>query len=231
MPGSPDPTSTPLLAGLTVGILGGTGEQGRGLARRFAMAGVPVLLGSRTAGRAEDAAQGLLGTDGAVLPVSGQANESVAEGAEIVIVAVPWDGHGEVLAGLAGRLEGRLVVDCVNPLAFGKGGPWPIAVPEGSAAQQAAALLPGSRVCAAFHHMSARLLLDGDGPLDTDVLVAGDSREDKDVVIALAATIAGVRGVDAGPLHLAAQLEAMTAVLIAVNRRYKAHAGLRVTDI
>jgi 8-hydroxy-5-deazaflavin:NADPH oxidoreductase len=114
---------------------------------------------------------------------------------------------------------------------FGKGGPAPVAVPEESAAQQAAALLPGSRVCAAFHHISARLLLEGDQPVDTDVLVAGDIREDKDLVIALAATIAGVRGIDAGPLRLAGPLEAMTAVLIAVNRRYKGHAGLRVTDV
>jgi NADPH-dependent F420 reductase len=156
---------------------------------------------------------------------------SAAAGADIVIVAVPWDGHEALLRELAPVLHGRLVIDCVNPLAFGKGGPRPVAVPEGSAAQQAAALVPGARVCAAFHHISARLLLEGDGPMDTDVLVAGDSREDKDLVIALVATIAGLRGIDAGPLALAGPLEAMTAVLIAINRRYKAHAGLRVTDV
>ncbi|BEP15312.1 NADPH-dependent F420 reductase [Acidothermaceae bacterium B102] len=227
----PLPTPTPPLAGHTVGILGGTGEQGRGLARRFAMAGVPVLLGSRDPDRAVAAAAGLLGTGGGVLPVTGHPNAAVAERADIVVVATPWDGHAATLTELAGPLEGRLVVDCVNPLAFGKGGPRPIPVPEGSAGAQAAALLPGSRVCAAFHHISARLLLEGDDPIDCDVLVAGDSREDKDLVIALAATIEGVRGIDAGPLHLAASLEAMTAVLIAVNRRYKAHAGLRVTDV
>ncbi|MDX6202845.1 MAG: 8-hydroxy-5-deazaflavin:NADPH oxidoreductase [Frankiales bacterium] len=221
---SPAETSPPSLEGLTIGLLGGTGEQGRGLARRFGLAGLPVLLGSRTASRAEEAAEGLAGVKGCL-------NEQVAEAADIVIVAVPWEGHEALLRGLAGLLEGRLVVDCVNPLAFGKGGPWPVPPPEGSAAQQAAALLPGSRVCAAFHHISARLLLDGDGPLDTDVLVAGDVRADKDLVIALAATIDGMRGIDAGPLHLAGALEAMTAVLIAVNRRYKAHAGLRVTDV
>jgi NADPH-dependent F420 reductase len=215
--------SPPSLDTLTIGVLGGTGEQGRGLARRFAMAGLPVLLGSRTVSRAQEAAGGMLG-------VTGCLNEAAAL-ADIVIVAVPWEGHEALLRELAPLLEGRLVVDCVNPLAFGKGGPRPVAVPEGSAAQQAAALLPGSRVCAAFHHISARLLLEGDGPLDTDVLVAGDSRTDKDLVIALAGTIAGMRGIDAGPLHLAGPLEAMTAVLIAVNRRYKAHAGLRITDV
>jgi 8-hydroxy-5-deazaflavin:NADPH oxidoreductase len=229
----PDPTPTVLpasLEGLSVGVLGGTGEQGRGLARRFAMAGLPVLLGSRTASRGVEAAAGLTYAGGP-LPITGHPNEAVVDLADLVIIAVPWDGHEALLADLGDRLKGRIVVDCVNPLAFGKGGPWPIEVPEGSAAQQAAALLPGARVCAAFHHISARLLLEGDASLDTDVLVAGDSREDKDVVIALAGTIAGVRGIDAGPLHLAGSLESMTAVLIAVNRRYKAHAGLRVTDV
>ena len=222
MTAAPD-ISPPSLEGLTIGVLGGTGEQGRGLARRFAVAGLPVLLGSRTASRAQEAALGMAGVSGCL--------NSEAAAADIVIVAVPWDGHEALLRELAPVLAGRLVVDCVNPLAFGKGGARPVPVPEGSAAEQAAALLPESRVCAAFHHISARLLLDGDGPLDTDVLVAGDSRADKDLVIALVGTVAGLRGVDAGPLHLAAQLEGMTAVLIAVNRRYKAHAGLRVTDV
>jgi NADPH-dependent F420 reductase len=219
-----DSVLAPPLAGITVGLLGGTGEQGRGLARRLGMAGLPVLLGSRTQERAESAASGLSG-------VSPCLNADAAAGADVVIVAVPWEGHGELLAGLVEPLAGKLVVDCVNPLTFGKGGPWRVDVPEGSAAQQAAHLLRRSRVCAAFHHISARLLLEGDGPVDTDVLVAGDSREDKDVVIALAGAIPGMRGIDAGPLHLASALEAMTAVLIAVNRRYKVHAGLRVTDV
>ena len=188
------------------------------------MAGLPVLLGSRTAERAQEAAEGLAG-------VSPCLNADAAAGADVVIVAVPWEGHGELLHDLAVPLAGKLVVDCVNPLTFGKGGPWRVAVPEGSAAQQAAALLPQSRVVAAFHHISAKLLLEGDGPVDTDVLVAGDDRDDKDLVIALAGSIEGMRGIDGGPLHLASALEAMTAVLIAVNRRYKAHAGLRVTDV
>ena len=231
MTAAPEPDPTPSLDGLTVGVLGGTGEQGRGLARRFAMAGLPVLLGSRTAERAAEAAAGLVGRGGVALPVTGLTNAGVAQRADIVIVAVPWEGHAALLAELAGPLEGRLVVDCVNPLGFAKTGPYALPVAEGSAAEQAAALLPGSRVCAAFHHISARLLLDGDAPVDTDVLVAGDVRADKDLVIALAGTVGGLRGIDAGRLNQAGALEAMTAVLIAVNRRYEAHAGLRVTDV
>jgi NADPH-dependent F420 reductase len=106
-----------------------------------------------------------------------------------------------------------------------------VEVAEGSAAEQAAALLPRSRVVAAFHHISAKVLLDSDEPDETDVLVLGDDREAKRVVMDLADAIAGLRGIDAGPLRLARWVEGMTAVIIAVNRRYKTRAGLRVTGV
>ena len=133
---------------------------------------------------------------------------------------------------LAGKLAGKIVVDCVNPLGFDKQGPYALQVPEGSAAQQAAALLPDSRVTAAFHHVSAPLLLDESvESLDVDVLVLGDDREAAAVVQALAYRIPGMRGIWAGRLRNAHQVEALTANLISINRRYKAHAGVRVTDV
>jgi NADPH-dependent F420 reductase len=151
---------------------------------------------------------------------------------DVVIVAVPWEGHAELLAGLRDNLAGRIVVDCVNPLGFDKQGAYPLRVPEGSAAQQAAALLPDSRVCAAFHHLSAVLLVDPDVErMELDVLVLGDDREATGVVQALAGRVDGMRGVYAGRLRNAGQVEALTANLIAVNRRYKAHAGIRLTDV
>lgn len=211
-------------------ILGGTGEQGRGLARRLAMAGVPVVLGSRDGGRAEAAAEEMRSADPGV-DVTGASNEVAAARGGTVVVAVPYVGHRELLTALAGTLRGKVVVDCVNPLAFDKRGAYALPVLEGSAAEEAAAVLPESRVVAAFHHVSAKLLLDGDGPVDTDVLVLGDDREAKDAVIELVGEIKGMRGVDAGALRLAAHVEGMTASLIAMNRRYKAHAGLRVTDV
>jgi NADPH-dependent F420 reductase len=214
----------------TVSILGGTGEQGRGLGRRLAMAGVPVVLGSRDAGRAETVAEEMRTADPGI-DVSGASNEVAATVGRIVIVAVPYAGHRELLSGLAGALAGKLVVDCVNPLGFDKRGAHVLAVPEGSAAEEAAAVLPDSRIVAAFHHVSAKLLLEGDGPLDTDVLVVGDDRDAKDEVIRLVEAIKGMRGIDAGALRLAAHVEGMTAALISVNRRYRAHAGLRVTDV
>lgn len=216
----------PDVGGLTIGILGGTGDQGRGLAYRFARAGHPVLLGSRDAERAQQAAAAL-GPG-----VRGAANATVAAEADVVIVAVPWAGHESTLKSLAAELAGKIVVDCVNPLGFDKQGAYALPVAEGSAAQQAQALLPESRVVAAFHHVSAVLLLDPEvEKVDLDVLVLGDDREATDVVRALAARIPGVRGVYGGRLRNAHQVEAFTANLISINRRYKAHAGIRITDI
>ena len=215
-------------AGMVIGILGGTGDQGRGLARRFAMAGHRVIIGSRQAERAAAAAADL----GSELGIEGAANKQAARQADIVIVAVPWEGHGDLLAALAGDLEGKVVIDCVNPLGFDQRGAYPLPVAEGSAAQQAAAVLPGSRVVGAFHHVSAVLLLDPAVPsVDLDVLVLGDDRQATDLVQALAARIPGARGVYAGRLRNCGQVEALTANLVSINRRYKAHAGLRVTDV
>ena len=217
---------TPSVDGLVIGILGGTGDQGRGLARRFALAGHPVIVGSRSHERAQAAAQEI-GNH-----VQGMANADAAREASVVIAAVPWEGHGELLSGLAAELAGKIVVDCVNPLGFDQRGAYPLKVAEGSAAEQAAALLPDSRVVAAFHHVSAVLLLDPEiDTIDLDVLVLGDDRQATDLVQALAARIPGVRGIYAGRLRNCGQVEALTANLVSINRRYKAHAGLRITDI
>ncbi|NUW31505.1 NADPH-dependent F420 reductase [Nonomuraea sp. SMC257] len=214
------------VSGLSIGILGGTGDQGKGLARRFALAGHEVLIGSRSAERAQEAASSL--GEG----VRGAANAAVAAEADVVIVAVPYEGHRALLESLSDELAGKIVVDCVNPLGFDKQGAYALPVEEGSAAQQAAAVLPGSRVVAAFHHVSAVVLLDpAVEKVDLDVLVLGDDREATDLVQALAGVVPGVRGVYGGRLRNAHQVEALTANLISINRRYKAHAGIRITDV
>lgn len=211
---------------VSVAVLGGTGEQGRGLARRLALAGHSVVLGSRSASRAAEAAEGM------PAGVTGADNFAAAVQGDVVIVAVPWDGHRELLVELGPVLAGKIVIDCVNPLGFDKQGAFALSVDEGSAAEQAAAVLPESRVVAAFHHVSAVLLLDETvASVETDVLVLGDDREATDLVQALIADIPGMRGIYAGRLRNAHQVEALTANLISVNRRYKAHAGLRVTDV
>jgi 8-hydroxy-5-deazaflavin:NADPH oxidoreductase len=222
------PDSAVDVARLVIGVLGGTGDQGRGLARRLAMAGSRVIIGSRDADRAVAAAA----TIGSPPQVTGAANAAAAAAADVVIAAMPWEGHRELLASLAGVLDGKILIDCVNPIGFDARGAYPLPVPDGSAAQQAAAVLPGTRVVGAFHHVSAVVLLDPEiTELDLDVLVLGDDRQATDLVQALAARIPGVRGVYAGRLRNCGQVEALTANLVSVNRRYKAHAGLRITDI
>ena len=224
----PQAAPGPDVATLAIGILGGTGDQGRGLARRFALAGNPVIIGSRSAERAVAAAQAL----GADLGIRGMANADAAAAADVVIVAVPWDGHGDLLKSLAAALAGKIVIDCVNPMGFDQRGAYPLPVAEGSAAQQAAAVLTGSVVVGAFHHVSAMLLLDPEvASIELDVLVLGDDRLATDLVQALAARIPGARGLYAGRLRNCGQIEALTANLVSINRRYKAHAGLRVTDV
>ncbi len=216
----------PDVSGLTIGVLGGTGDQGRGLAYRFALAGLSVVIGSRDAARAESTAAEI------GLGVRGLANSECALASDVVLVAVPWDAHEPTLRLLQSELVGKVVVDCVNPLGFDAQGAYALPVPEGSATQQAASLLPDSRVIGAFHHVSAKLLADPSiDTVDLDILVVGDDREATDLVQALAGLVAGMRGVYAGRLRNAHQIEALTANLISVNRRYKAHAGVRVTDV
>ncbi|MFB8775341.1 NADPH-dependent F420 reductase [Streptomyces broussonetiae] len=221
-----DPWDLPDVSGLVVGVLGGTGPQGKGLAYRLAKAGQKVIIGSRAAERARAAADEL------GYGVEGADNAECARRSDLVIVAVPWEGHGKTLESLRGELAGKLVVDCVNPLGFDKKGAYALKPEEGSAAEQAAALLPDSRVAAAFHHLSAVLLQDPEiDEIDTDVMVLGEERADVELVQALAGRIPGMRGIFAGRLRNAHQVESLVANLISVNRRYKAHAGLRVTDV
>lgn len=212
---------------LSIGILGGTGPQGRGLGRRLALAGHPVVLGSRSAERAAEAAAGT-GTDG----VSGGSNADAAA-ADLVVVTVPYEGHADLLTAVAGSLAGKIVVDCVNPLGFDQQGPYPLPVADGSAAQEAQRILPDSTVVAAFHHLSAVRLTDpATTSFDEDVLVLGEDRAAVGTVIELAAAaLPGSRGVYAGRLRNAHQVEALTANLIAINRRYRTHAGLRITEL
>jgi 8-hydroxy-5-deazaflavin:NADPH oxidoreductase len=210
----------------TIGVLGGTGDQGRGLGYRFGRAGLKVLIGSRDAARAAAAAAEI----GA--GVRGVANAECAAGADVVIVAVPWEGHAALLESLRDVLVGKIVVDCVNPLGFDGQGAYALPVPEGSALQQATMLLPQSRVVGAFHHLSAKVLVDAEvATVDCDVLVLGDDREATDLVQALAGIIPGIRGLYGGRARNAHQVEAFTANLVAVNRRYRTHSGVRLTGV
>jgi 8-hydroxy-5-deazaflavin:NADPH oxidoreductase len=210
-----------------IAVIGGTGPQGKGLAYRFARHGHDVVIGSRAAEKAEGVAAEIRerlaadGRDGAGTP-TGAANVDACADADVVLLAVPWDGHDELVATLP--LEGRIVISCVNPLGFDKGGPFgkPVDGGESSAAEHAAELAPGARVVGAFHHVAAA---------HEDVLVCADDAEAREVVMELARTVTGKPGVNAGRLRLARQLEPLTAVLISINKAYKTRSGVAISGV
>ena len=209
----------------TLGFVGGTGPQGRGLAVRFAQAGHPVLLGSRSEEKARDAVA-KLGSDGA--DVRGVANTQACRDAEIVFITVPYAAQRATLEGLADLIGVKIVVNCVNAVEFDERGPIPRKVPAGSAAEECAQLLPHARVVSAFHDVSSRRLLRVGAPVTVDVLMCGDDEVAKHRVAHLATEIPGMWAVDCGPLRLSGPIEALTSVLLSINRRYKLHSGLRI---
>ena len=217
----------------TIALIGGTGPEGRGLALRFALAGRDVVIGSRNAERGESIAaelrESLAGRDG-LGTLSGAANADAVAEAEIVVVTVPYEGHAATLSDLAEALAGKLVVDAVVPVRFERG-PRPVEVAAGSATEEAAALLPDSRVAGAFHNLSAEILLDPDEPVHADVLVTGGDEETKRTVCALAEEIEGVRAVDAGPLRYSRFVEGLTILLIGINMRHRARTHVQVSGL
>jgi NADPH-dependent F420 reductase len=218
----------------TIAVIGGTGPQGKGLGYRFAKGGHDVVLGSRQETRAIEAADELAArlTADTAGSVSGAENTKAAEVADLVLLAVPYDGHDDLVASLAGHLAGKVVISCVNPLGFDKRGPFGLDMGPTSAAEQAQRLLPESSVVGAFHHLSAVTLIGSADHLDHEyVLVCGDDTEAKNAVIELAVTVTGRPGIDAGALRLARQLEPLTAVLISINKRYKTRAGVAISGM
>ena len=214
----------------TIAVVGGTGPQGRGLAYRFAAAGNEVILGSRDAGRASEKADEInQKLDSSA--VSGAENVAAIGSSDIVLLAVPWEGHAALVTSLADSLAGKIVISCVNPLGFDKDGPFGLVLQE-SAAQEAQRLVPSARVIGAFHHVAALSLWKNTEPLThEDVLVCGDDAEAKATVMELAASVTGKVGIDAGALRLARQLEPLTAVLISMNKRYKTRSGVAITGV
>jgi NADPH-dependent F420 reductase len=210
----------------TLAILGGTGAEGSGLATRWARAGYAVIIGSREAAKAEDAAHEI-----GVKGVTGADNHTAAEACDIAILTVPFPAQRDTLAAVRDALQGKILVDVTVPLVPPRVSR--VQLPsEGSAAQIAQGTLgAGVRVVSAFQSVSAHHLKDPDHEIDCDVLVCGDDEDARDRVIDLAAA-AGMRGIHAGPLANAAASEALTSVLIWMNRRYKVPAaGIRLTGL
>jgi hypothetical protein len=218
----------------TIPIVGGTGALGAGLALRWARAGAPIVLGSRSAERAEEAAAKLREkAPGA--QVEGMLNEEAAKQAEIVFLTVPFRAQSENLNNLREALQpGQILVDCTVPLAAAVSGKATrsLGVWQGSAAQQAQEMVPdGVTVVAALHTVGAPSLADPEAVLDEDVPLCGDRKADKARVARLIELIPGLRPVNAGALEMARIVEQLTPMLISINTRYKAHAGIKLTGL
>ncbi|HZQ69040.1 MAG TPA: NADPH-dependent F420 reductase [Terriglobales bacterium] len=218
----------------TIAVLGGTGPEGSGLALRWARAGETIIIGSRDAKRAQDAADKITQKSGSKTPLSGMDNFAACEAADIVVLTVPFEGHAALLKQVKSSIRtNSIVVDTTVPLAAAVGGraTRTLGVWQGSAAQETAELVPkGVRVAAAFHNTSAEVL-NGDDDVECDVIVCSDDPEANATVRDLARKIPGVRALDGGKLETSRILEHITALLIALNIRHKGHSGIRITGL
>jgi 8-hydroxy-5-deazaflavin:NADPH oxidoreductase len=217
-----------------IAILGGTGPAGMGLALRWARAGETIILGSRDPQRAHDAAEEIRQRTGSQAHISGMENSAACAAAEILVLTVPFEGQASLLKQLKPTIRsGSILIDATVALAASVGGraSRTLGIWQGSAAQQAAELVPkGVSVAAAFHNLSAELL-NQDEPLDCDVMVCSDDANASQLARALATKIPGVRAIDGGKLENARILEQITALLIGLNIRHKGHSGIRITGL
>ena len=215
-----------------IGIIGGTGPHGRGLALRLRESGHRVLLGSRDAARAAEVVaelpEPIADAPGMVVGVD---NATAARDGALVIVTTPWDGFEAVGAAHAADLAGKVVISCANPLRFEGGGPLPVRLEDGSAAELLQRVCPDARVVSGFQNVSAVKLGRLDAPLEGDVLLCGDDEDAITEASAVVRAVAGLRPLHAGPLRLSAVAEDLTALLISVNRRYRTHASVALTGV
>src|ERR1700693_3949669 len=217
-----------------IAVLGGTGPEGFGLALRWAQAGETVIIGSRDAKRAQDAADKIKQRVGASAKISGSENIAACSAADLIVLTIPFEGHATLLKEVKPAIRpGSIVIDATVPLAASVGGraTRTLGIWQGSAAQQAAELVPkGVSVVAAFQNLGAELL-NADSPVDCDVIVCSDDANATQEVRSLAAKIPGVRAIDGGKLEMARIVEQITALLIGLNIRHKGHSGIRITGL
>jgi NADPH-dependent F420 reductase len=213
----------------TIGFIGGTGPEGKGLALRFARAGLETVIGSRSAERGEEAAREVATLSGA--KVRGTSNADAAQAASIVILTLPYAGLVETLPPLHTDLAGRIVVSTIAPLRFTRARVELIPTEAGSAAEEVQGLLPEAKVVGAFHNLSAKHLLSLAHSVQGDVIVCGDDAEAVAEVIELAGLIEGARGVNGGPLTNCRYVEALTALLVSINRIHRAETEVRIIGL
>ena len=208
-------------------ILGGTGPEGKGLALRLAMAGEEVVIGSRDAARANDAAKALkeLASN---LKVTGDVNDVAAQQGDTVFLTVPYEGQAALLQQVAAALAGKVVVNVVAPMVFNRGRARAIQVEDGSAAEESQKILADSQVVAALQNLSAEDLMQPDLTMESDVVVCSDHREAKEQVMGLVQRIPNLRAIDGGALEYARYVESLTALLVNINRIYRCHSTIKI---
>lgn len=214
-----------------LGIVGGTGPQGRGLAARWALAGHRVHIGSRTLEKARAAVDDVRERVGDGPDVQAGTNDQVAEAAEIVVVSLPYEAQARALPDLAASIGDKVVCNVVNPMVFDELGPRAVPVEAGSAAEECQQLLPDARVVSGFHDVSSKRLLKVGERIDTHVLICGDDQEANHRVAHLASRIDGMWGVFCGPLRMSEYVENITPLILTINRLYRTQAGLLIDGI
>ena len=208
-------------------ILGGTGPEGKGLALRLAMAGEEVVIGSRDAARANDAAEALkeLAPN---LQVTGDVNDVASQRGDTVFLTVPYEGQAALLQQVAPALAGKVVVNVVAPMVFNRGRARAIQVEDGSAAEESQKILADSQVVAALQNLSAEDLMQPDLTMESDVVICSDHREAKEQVMGLVQRIPNLRAIDGGALEYARYVESLTALLVNINRIYRCHSTIKI---
>ena len=212
----------------SIGVIGGTGPEGKGLAARFARAGLEVIIGSRSAERGAEAAADVREIAGG--SVRGGTNADAAA-ADVIVVTLPYAGQAETLEALRDAIGDKVVVSTVVPMQFAAGKVTMLQLEDGSAAEETQRILPRARVVGAFQNLAARKLFDVDQALDGDVIVCGDDKDALRQVIWLAEQIPGLRGVNGGPLASSRYVEGITTLLVHINRNYKAETGVRIVGV
>jgi NADPH-dependent F420 reductase len=216
---------------MRIGIIGGTGPAGTGLAARLASVGYETVLGSRSATRAEEIRNALVEKNPEIGDLLGHGDNATAAQCELIVIATPWDSAAPMAHDLAEHLRGKVVVSMANALIRVGAEFQPLVPPRGSVAAHVQAAAPGSRVVAAFHHLPAKELGMIGKPIDSDVLICGDDHDAVEQVCEITAKIPGCRPLDAGELSNATAIEAFTAVLLQLNVRYKTRVAPKLTGI
>jgi 8-hydroxy-5-deazaflavin:NADPH oxidoreductase len=214
----------------TIGFIGGTGPEGKGLAARFALAGLEVIIGSRSTERGQEAADDLL-TFIKGGKVRGATNEDTARQSDILVLTVPYSGLADTLGALIDAIGDKIVISAVVPLQFAKGRVTMLKLEDGSASEEAQRILPNAKVVGAYHNLAAGHLIDVDHAMEGDVLICGDDPDAVRQVIWLSEQIRDLRGVNCGPLSSSHYIEGVTALLININRNYKVESGVHIVGI